>query len=565
MDDFSSIPTSTATIITKLNTQIDLEALFILLPITNIFLPPPRKSCKKYKIKSFGQPGAILSLQLKDVVRGVVVNANNKFFKNQITCIISNKTKNINMKIFSDKIHLTGCKFDTEDMTKETVGYLIQNMKTINDTLVYMNGFVEDPIELARKEKSRDETLGYLYNCILESMNTGLDYPNAVKNIQLTGNELIDTRIYNFAYELISSLETIDQCVSFLEWLTTIPRIYTDEPYVTDIDVIMVNITFSLGYEIDRKKFREEINKCSKFHAIFEKTSKLGTIVRWYYHDPNEKKKRKQLKKHTFTVFKTGNVNQSGRNRKMMEPIYYEFLAAANLIKDKVKLEKIIPEVPVQQEIIGNAYFNICSENTNQQQLTFPNQQQLTFPNQQQSETHFNETTENDTLNKDIPTLSNIASYQFPNGNSLFNDSYLLQINQGHILNQDKNSLLTSSNKFNINKNIEDITQQLLNTKVKSSFITSNGKLNILGKNNNSLLSQLTGDNKLYNGLLSVKNPKSLLSLASGNSDNYEVKPNQSITVKNECNIEYTQHQENDIKSEPITIRQKHPKNISNQ
>jgi hypothetical protein len=120
--DFDAIEISTQTIIAKTNWKININELFVHLPITP-YEVIPKKRGRRPKEEKKVEPtplndGDIITLKLGDKLRGVDLKMKKKsgdnYFRNSITVVMFCEGKLINFKISKNgKFQFTGCKIDS--------------------------------------------------------------------------------------------------------------------------------------------------------------------------------------------------------------------------------------------------------------------------------------------------------------------------------------------------------------------------------------------------------------------------------------------------------------------
>lgn len=138
-----------------------------------------------------------------------------------------------------------------------------------------------------------------------------------------------------------------------------------DRPLTATLEVVMVNIDFHLGFEVDQRKLDQLLQKESNdFYTVFETPVNTSVNIKLDYNDPNEKTfhqvvitgspqkqivkytttnecpkaKIKDTRTHTFLVFSSSKVIQSGRYYDdQMEPAYRKFIDF--ILKNRSKIE----------------------------------------------------------------------------------------------------------------------------------------------------------------------------------------------------------------------------------
>src|SRR3990167_4602113 len=127
---FESLIPTNIVYLAYLNSEINLDLAFLLLPITRVVMPRERRK-KTIKYPHLpDNPGAIFSLRKDGRCRGIV-KGEGASMKNCVTCDMCIRDKNINTKIYKDKIHVAGAK--KESHGNEAATLLINHLKKINE------------------------------------------------------------------------------------------------------------------------------------------------------------------------------------------------------------------------------------------------------------------------------------------------------------------------------------------------------------------------------------------------------------------------------------------------
>lgn len=140
-----------------------------------------------------------------------------------------------------------------------------------------------------------------------------------------------------------------------------------NNPLTATLEVVMVNIDFHLGFDVDQRKLDRLLqNETNDFYTIFETPVNTSINIKLDYDDPEEKvfhqvvitgspkkqtvkftttdecpkAKSKDTRTHTFLVFSSSKVIQSGRYYDdQMEPAYRKFRDFITKNRNKIELE----------------------------------------------------------------------------------------------------------------------------------------------------------------------------------------------------------------------------------
>jgi hypothetical protein len=149
--------------------------------------------------------------------------------------------------------------------------------------------------------------------------------------------QMLDMEYVNFflqEYEEIHSLDKFKEKIAFIE---NIGDLYEGNLNIAEVSKAMVNFNYSLGGPIDRFILMTEFHGKGNFYAHFDNSTEHYVTVELPYvvKDPNRKKKSKKPC-HTFLIYQSGLVTQSGPDEEMMKEAYLEFMCVFEDIKDKV-------------------------------------------------------------------------------------------------------------------------------------------------------------------------------------------------------------------------------------
>lgn len=279
--DFSSIKVSTETIIAVSNLSFDLNLLYNYLPITE-YTVVKRKRGRKRKVEVEDPNkniavGSIISVQNKTNVRGAVIKKRKEsktYFLNSITVIVLlEKGKIINVKISKNgKFQITGCKENKH--------------------------FIECVENIYKKVKKAEEYIGEQI-CFLREGT----HPKVIFNIVMK----------NIDFKVGFSIQR-DKLDTFISVNTDFTSHY-EGSITTGVNI---KIKSNTPYERNLKSLE-----------IIDGVSIEGEVPYddyLLYIDEKEKKKEgKKEKYHTFLVFCSGSIIQSGSGPEM-ENVYREFM-----------------------------------------------------------------------------------------------------------------------------------------------------------------------------------------------------------------------------------------------
>jgi len=320
---FDELKVTTITFVCSLNGSINLEPAFELLPIQKIQLKVQRKNVKKIKLPHFPDiPGAILTLAYMSSRRGIIKSVSKKNFKNSILLDLSLKDKNIAIKISGNSIHITGAKHI--DHVQESFKYLYEHLIKIQDELDYMNQNKQNAIQC--------------FNWICQVLPGFEDSINPLPPII----DKLDERIVKFLTNHLSEFSNFSDFRTVLEFSLNTQTVVSRDLKIDHIQMIMANYNYDLGFEINRSEFVNQLRQDDNFNVIYDNSLRYYITVEVpYTRDESFKTIRKKSKapKHTFLVYKSGHVTQSGPGGQLMKEVYEKFRTAVNKFKHLARKE----------------------------------------------------------------------------------------------------------------------------------------------------------------------------------------------------------------------------------
>ena len=169
-----------------------------------------------------------------------------------------------------------------------------------------------------------------------------------VEHKKLIFPEHINSRIASFLIKYVQDYAYHHILVDFLENFKYITKVYegvantnTDETLkVGSLNIAMINYSYSLKMNIDRWKLAELIDNHEGFKARYNNTTDHHvTITLPYEQDTKETITRKGNCVHSWMVYKSGIVTQSGPSPALMKDVYYKFMEFINTIRDQIEIK----------------------------------------------------------------------------------------------------------------------------------------------------------------------------------------------------------------------------------
>lgn len=329
---YEDLNITTMTLVMTLSNGVNTEAAFQLLPITRIAIQQTRES-SKCKLPHCEIPGSILSMRYRGNVRGVIRSKSDPF-KNAVTIDISTSRKNISLKLSSFSIQMCGASSREDGV--EAANHVISHLRNIQDVL----NKIQDNLEGAREaiEWVKTITRGEIIEKPLweerQFINVNLRIyrplsDNAIIKPIVPIPDNLDKDITMFILSLCDDfIYHSDMCRK----LDFIPNIHTiiDEPLeLKNVDEAMVNYNYSLGFEVDRARLNQFIDGQNGFISRYNNALATSVTIELPYEPPagtSIKRRKNKIPHHTFLVYRSGSVTQSGPGGKLMEEAYYLFM-----------------------------------------------------------------------------------------------------------------------------------------------------------------------------------------------------------------------------------------------
>jgi hypothetical protein len=335
---FESHPVTTMTLVIPLIGTVNLDAAFGLLPITRLSLPQPKRQPQKYKIPHCGNPGDIFSLRYKGYVRGIIRSHSSKPFKNSITIDIATEKKNVSIKLSSTKIQMCGAS--SVEQGTEGANHIIRSLLAIQDELDYIQA--NHPRALSTLEWLKRETQGPSVERADE------DHKSDHQIRPVNPSECppsVDRRIVTFLLRQQPDFIYHSDFCSELDWILTLRHVTSRPLAIQQVCKAMVNYNYDLGFHIDRYQLLTRIDSLNGFYARYENVVEHNVTIELPYDvPPNHRAMRRKNKHpcHTFLVYMSGLVTQSGPGEELMREAYYRFNATINSIREYI----MKPDIP---------------------------------------------------------------------------------------------------------------------------------------------------------------------------------------------------------------------------
>lgn len=357
---FKELPITTMTLVIGLDGLVNVDAIFSLLPITRLNLTPPKRRTQKFKIPFCGIPGAILSMRYRGATRGIVRSNSSDHFKNSITIDLCTKEKNLSIKLSSTGFHICGATSVAQG--REGAGYIIDYVLQIQQMIDRIN---ENP-ERSRQtlEWVKEQIKGPVTIQILPNPPPNLDedpedmrdmptytakwrhHLNDVNTIEGILDQAPDPVIAQFFLRQTGDYRYYEDLEEELEWILTLQSVTSPYLALRGVRKVMVNYNYGLGFPINRLALARQIDGIRGFHARYNNAIEHSVTIELPYQpiqredeDFLETKGRRKNKHphHTFLVYRSGLVTQSGPDDEMMEEPYNRFIETIQSLRPSIE------------------------------------------------------------------------------------------------------------------------------------------------------------------------------------------------------------------------------------
>jgi hypothetical protein len=394
-EHLKALKVTTMTLIFQLDCKIDLNKIFFLIPITKIPYELVSKARIRYKIPHYEKAGSILSMRYRGMTRGILRSTSGKHFKNSITLDLSLKEKNVNIKLCNSKTRQSGSKMQmcgaksleqgmeganevlkkinhiqcildrmeaNPTLKKKCLEHLDRAMEETSDplwkyqpsttTVIPANvlGAIQDELQWklgnlpATKQDFDQLVRGYMerfpeVKTLPTWMRESLVILRNLKYTEPTEEEKKEldmeyVSLFLQEFEEIHSLDKFKEKISFIE---NVGKLYEGNLNISEVSKAMVNFNYSLGGPIDRFELMKHFNGKGNFYSHFDNSTEHYVTIELPYKvkDPSRKKKSKKPC-HTFLVYQSGLVTQSGPDEEMMKEAYLEFMTVYDDVRELV-------------------------------------------------------------------------------------------------------------------------------------------------------------------------------------------------------------------------------------
>lgn len=328
---YEDLKVTTMTLVASLNGTINKDLAYLLLPVTRIELNN-KKEANKIKLPHIKIPGSILSIQYKGEVRGIIKNKGSPF-KNNVTIDMSIEHKNINLKLSENSIQMCGARSINDGY--EACGFILKHLKHIQYLLDKINN--EPKIAHTTTEWVKSISKGHKveienYNIIQTTKCNLKIYAPIIEYTIIKPQSIpdyIDKELATFYLSMANDFIYYGAYCRCLEFINTMTKVIDDDIAIQSMEQAMVNYNYSLKYKIDRYKLNKLINHKNGFISRYDNATYTSVTIELPYIPPQGnvmKRKKNKIPHHTWLVYRSGSVTQSGPGGELMREAYYMFM-----------------------------------------------------------------------------------------------------------------------------------------------------------------------------------------------------------------------------------------------
>lgn len=329
---FDNLPVTTMTVVIELSGSVNLDVAFPLLEIKRLNIPPPKRQTQKYKIPFCDIPGSILSARYKGCTRGIIKGRGKKFFLNAITLDLSTSKKNVSVKLSKSKMQM--CGITSIDLAKEAADYLISKLQKVQHNIQLMKSNPDTTKQIINRLKL--ETKGQ-ETCLC--IDNNLVKVHLIKIPEINSN----SEINNFLLSQARDFATFEDYNAHLDWIMTVDYVIEEPLKILEINKVMVNFNYDLGFSINRFALSYLINGKNGFISRYDNTIDHSVTIELPCDIPEKLQKTRRKDKipcHTFLVYRSGLVTQSGPGEELMKDVFDLFCTTIYSIRDQIQITK---------------------------------------------------------------------------------------------------------------------------------------------------------------------------------------------------------------------------------
>lgn len=352
---YEDLVTTTITMVLALTGGVNNEAAFHLLPITRIAITQTRES-SKCKLPHCEIPGSILSMRYRGNTRGVIRNKSDPF-KNAVTIDISTSKKNISLKLSSFSIQMCGASSRDDGIEAAThvinhlkhIQYILNKIQTDIPKTLQTIEWIKNNTRGPPAEKPNWEVVPFV-NVIMRIYRPIPDYSIIKPTIPIP--EHLDPEVTTFLLSLCDDFLYHNDMCRKIDFVPNIHAIIDEPLDIGQVNEAMVNYNYSLGFEVDRARLCRYIDGMNGFIARYNNALATCVTIELPYEPPANtviKRRKNKIPHHTFLVYRSGSVTQSGPGGNLMRDAYYLFMNT---------IVNLLPYIQYVTPTLGSNYTN---------------------------------------------------------------------------------------------------------------------------------------------------------------------------------------------------------------
>ncbi len=388
---FETQKPSTMTLVITFDKQINKDALFHTLPITY----NPNFRLKRKALLYPETAGLILNCRYMNMQRGPCYKGS---FKNSVICDVSTSFKNISVKISNNSFQMCGASSSKD--AEEAANIVVDHIHDI----------IRMQIRMIKKQEETLQILEWLKKVCKgnEKIITGKNLVKVIRNriknrkikvlerYAIIGYECVypeyipeefDREIVNFFLRYIADIhfngllyeyyiKKIEIIIGLEIAIDVKPEYFFRSDYsinpntlvnICDVNVIMVNYNYNIGFKINRRKLAEIALKLKalKVHAKFDLEFVNHTAIDILYEDTenvNIKRNPRKPTHHSLICYRTGSITQSSGSIPGAEMAYNILKYLCILFQDQIedKSMSIFSQGIIDDDLAN--YFQIDSD-----------------------------------------------------------------------------------------------------------------------------------------------------------------------------------------------------------